>query len=88
MVKSSEEFKNGCIPIVFGDYGDSTSLMFYQLSDYRLTTDVLLYKLRFVGFIMNEHDDDDDDDDDDDVFLRKHSAVVRSKQLNGRQHCV
>ena len=48
----------------------------------RLTTDVLLYKLRFVGFIMNEHDDDDDDDDD--VFLRKHSAVVRSKQLNGR----
>jgi len=24
-----------------------------------------LYKLRFVSFIINEHDDDDDDDDDD-----------------------
>ena len=27
---------------------------------------VLLYKLRFVSFIMNEHNNDDDDDDDDD----------------------
>jgi len=27
---------------------------------------VLLYKLRFVSFIINEHDDDDEEEEDDD----------------------
>jgi len=33
---------------------------------------VLLFNLRFVNFIINEHDDDDDDDDDD---------VTKAKQI-------
>jgi len=36
---------------------------------------VLLYKLRFVSFIINEHDDVDDDDDDDIKSAEQRSTI-------------